>query len=230
MNPRNSKSAGSTSDGMAAPLRERRLWVRHTLKDPRGTLIWDDGAQRTTSAASVVNISGGGAAVLALRVPGAGQLLELRLESAGGSQQPFPGQAIAASPDPSGKQLLRLRFTSWVSLDGLLEQTEERRLWQRYAARAARTSLCWLTDEGERTVGGELLNISGGGAAVVTDVEPPANAPVWVKLECPARTVDPVEARLVVISLDPSGTKVARLRFLDPCPMAFFELAVQGSS
>jgi hypothetical protein len=191
-------------------------------------LIWDDGTRRVTSAASVVNISGGGAAVLAWRVPGVGQMLELRLESAGGSQRPFPGQSIAASPDPSGKQLLRLRFTSWVSLDGLLEQTEERRLWQRYPARATHTSLRWLTDDGDRTVGGELLNISGGGAAVVTEVEPPANAPVWVKLECPARPVDPVEARLVIISLDPSGMKVARLRFVDPCPMAFFELAVQG--
>jgi hypothetical protein len=31
------------------------------------------------------------------------------------------------------------------------------------------------------------------------------------------------------MSLDPSGLKIARIQFVDPCPMEFFELAVHGS-
>ena len=77
---------------------------------------------------------------------------------------------------------------------------------------------------------GELLNISGGGAAVITEVEPPADTALWFGLETEAMPIVPIEARLVVISRDTSGSKVVRLSFVDPCPMELFELAVQGSS
>jgi hypothetical protein len=177
----------------------------------------------------VTNISGGGAAILAERVPAPGWEVWLRLESTIGAGEPFPARAIATSTDPSGKQLIRVRFRSWIPLDGLLEQSEERRFWQRYPARESRALLSWIEEARERTVPGDLLNISGGGAAVASDVEPPAESPIWFGLEAQTPAIDPVESRLVVISLDASGAKIIRLRFVEPCPMALFELAVQGA-
>jgi hypothetical protein len=88
--------------------------------------------------------------------------------------------------------------------------------------------LSWIEEARERTVPGELLNISGGGVAVASDVEPPAESPIWFGLE--VQTPKIVESRLVVISLDASGAKIIRLRFVEPCPMALFELAVQGAT
>jgi hypothetical protein len=224
------KAVGSSTNPWNSPPRERREWIRHTLRDPRGTLSWDEETERVTCKVTVVNISGGGAAALAERAPTHGQTLWLRLEADSSTTAPLEARLVETSAGPSGKQLVRLRFTSWVCLDRMLEQNEERRLWQRYPARETRATLTWIHDEHERTVRGELLNISGGGAAVVIDAEPPADKPISFGLESKGPTIAPVESRVVVISLDASGLKIARLRFVDSCPMALFELAVHGSS
>ena len=94
-------------------------------------------------------------------------------------------------------------------------------------------TLFWNHQDVQRTIRGELLNISGGGAAVITaldEIDPPARKPLWLGLGQDALPINSIEARLVVISLDPSGLKVVRLRFVDPCPMELFELAVNGSN
>jgi hypothetical protein len=63
----------------------------------------------------------------------------------------------------------------WVSLDAILEHNHERRLWQRFPVRENRVKLTWFEDGSEKTVRGELSNISGGGAAIIADVDSPAN-------------------------------------------------------
>jgi len=179
---------------------------------------------------TVVNMSGGGAAVLADHAPTTDQTVWFRLESSSAETEPWEARVVATSVDPSGKHIVRLRFTSWVALDAILERHQERRLWERYPpARETHVMLSWDDQGVQGTIRGELLNISGGGAAVITEIEPPGNMPLWFELEIEAIPIVPVEARLVVISLDPSGTKVARLRFVDSCPMRLFELAVHGS-
>jgi len=177
---------------------------------------------------TVINISGGGAAVLADRSPTAEHNVWLRLESTSAETEPWEARVVATSVDSSGKHLVRLQFRSWVVLDAILERHQERRLWQRYPVRETRATLRWDDHGVPGMVRGELLNISGGGAAVIVDTEPPGNLPLWFELESAAISIVPIESMLVVISLDPSGTKVARLRFLDSCPMELFELAVHG--
>ncbi len=76
---------------------------------------------------------------------------------------------------------------------------------------------------------GELSNIGGGGAAIIVDVFLPDDVSIWFELETDGPTIDPIESRLVVTSLDPSGTKIARIRFIDPCPILVFDVAVHGS-
>ncbi len=94
--------------------------------------------------------------------------------------------------------------------------------------RETRAVLTWTEDDIARMVRGELLDISGGGAAVITDIEPSADRPIWLGLESESLTIDPVESRLFVISDDPSGVKIAHLSFVELCPIALFELAVHG--
>ncbi len=90
--------------------------------------------------------------------------------------------------------------------------------------------LTWFEDGSEKTVRGELLNISGGGAAIIVDVVSPADEPIWFALEIDGKALDPVESRLVVTSLDPSGLKIARIEFISACPSFLFELSVHGST
>jgi len=177
---------------------------------------------------TVVNISGGGAAILADGVPAGDETVWLRLETVAADAEPWEARVLATSVDPSGKHLVRLQFASWVTLDAILERHQERRLWQRYPVRETRAALRWDDQGVLGATRGELLNISGGGAAVIIESEPPGNLPFWLALETAAISIAPIESRLVVISLDPSGTKVARLRFVDSCPMELFELVVRG--
>jgi hypothetical protein len=177
---------------------------------------------------TVVNISGGGAAILADCAPPADQTVWLSLHNSSVGMESFEAHLVATSADPSGKHLVRVRFTSWVPLDAILEKHRERRAWQRYPARETRATLFWYDQGVQRTIQGELLNISGGGAAVITEVDPPANRPLWLGLGKETPLINSIEAKLVAISLDPSGTKVVRLSLVDSCPMELFELAVHG--
>jgi hypothetical protein len=214
-----------------APFQERRKEPRVRLRDVRGSVSWRGEAGDVACEASVLNISGGGAAVLAENAPRAGQMLRLSLHGESAWLEPVEAQALEVSPHPSGKQLIRLRFAGWISLDPILERHQERRLWERYPARASQANLTWLEGPDERTIHGELLNISGGGAAFVSHVMPPPGVPIWLQLEASVRLVNriaPIESRLVATSNDPSGLTIAHIQFIDPCPMDFFNLAVHG--
>ena len=138
MNEPQQKLISSTSDLPRTPTKEQRRWIRCTPKDCRVTLSWDEGSQRIQCDATLLDISGGGAAVLSDRAPAPGEALWLRFVSGSLSLEDMEARSIAISDDPSGKRLVRLRFTSWVSLDSVLVQQEERRLWQRYPAREKR--------------------------------------------------------------------------------------------
>ena len=212
------------------PPDERRQSPRFRLRDARAIMSWDEGSEHVACEGEVLNISGGGAAVLAERAPPAGVSLQLQLGRRPAAMEPLEARSLACSVDPSGRHLVRLQFTHWVSLDTILEHHHERRLWQRFPVRETRAKLTWIEDGSEKTVQGELLNISGGGAAIIVDVICPADEPIWFELETDGRVLDPVESRLVVTSLDPSGFKIARIKFIDPCPMLLFELAIHGSS
>jgi hypothetical protein len=114
---------------------------------------------------------------------------------------------------------------------GRREAQGERRLWERYPAGATPAMLTWVVGEIEGRALGELRNLSGGGAAFVSQVMPPAHVAVWLRLAIGvprADRIEPVESRLVRTSDDPSGAKIAHLEFVGTCPIVFFELVVDG--
>ena len=159
-----------------------------------------------------------------------GLCVRLQFETRPTAQETLEAWSLATGVDPYGRLLVRMQFTHWVSLDVILRHHEDRRLWRRFPVRQTRPKLNWLEGGSETTVRGELSNISGGGAAIIIDAIPPADVPLWFELELDGRVLDRIESRLVTISLDPSGSKIVRIKFIEPCPMLLFELAIQGST
>jgi hypothetical protein len=233
INDREAKTeAASSVPGIRAG-EERRKSERFLLRDVQGIMSWDGESGPESCEVRVINISGGGAAVLAEHTPPAGASLRLRLHCDVARMEPVEARTVTTAPHASGNQVIRLRFARWMSLDALLERHRERRLWERYPARESRATLTWMDGSSQRTIRGDLLNISGGGAAIVTEVAPPSGSPIWLQLDASVRLLDPikpVKSKLVMSSDDPSGMKVAHIQFLDPCPMELFELAVNGKA
>jgi len=179
---------------------------------------------------TIVDISGSGAALLAERAPPVDQLVWIRLESGAAAFGRPEARVVSTSTDASGKFMIRLQFASWLTLERLLELHQEHRLWERYPpARETHASLTWFDHKVEHTALGKLMNISGGGAAVLTDATLPDEQPLWLTLGAESDAITPVECRLVVASIDASGLRIARLRFVELCPMDLFEFAVHGA-
>jgi hypothetical protein len=213
-----------------APLPERRNSSRHDLRDAYGVLSWKDGSRKVSCPMEVFNISGGGVAVLAEQAPQVGESVRIQFGNKLALVAPLEGRTVATSAHQTGRHVVRIQFTHWIPLDAILERHRERRIWQRYPARETRATLTWIDGSQEIRVRGELSNISGGGAAVIVADIIPDDRSIWFELEAKLPGIEPVESRLVVTSLDPSGAKIARIRFVDPCPLALFELAVNGAS
>jgi hypothetical protein len=193
-------------------------------------MSWDEGPEHVACEVEVLNISGGGAAVLAERAPAVGLFVQLALECRAEVREPAEARSVAVAVDPSGKLSVRLQFTHWVSLDQILERFHERRLWQRFPTRESRANLTWFENGSEKKCRGELLNISGGGAAIIMDVICPADKAIWFELEADGTELEPIESRLVVNSLDASGSQIVRIKFIDPCPIRVFEVAIHGAT
>jgi hypothetical protein len=216
------------SDAAGPKGSDRRQWQRHPLRDARGTLSWQEDGETVSCDATVDNISGGGVAVRVEREPRGVHQVRLHIDSVSASTQPWISELVGSSREPSGSFALRLKFTHWIPLDSVLDKHRERRMWQRYPANEIPMTLTWEENEKEVTVTGELVNISGGGAALIIDVHPPFNRGMWLELKDRSHMIEPVESRLVVVSDDPSGVKIARLWFVGPCSLELFEIARQG--
>jgi hypothetical protein len=228
--PRDGKTSSSDVNQKSGAAPERRQSLRHRLRNAPGLLEWCEGNEQITCGMKMIDISGGGAAVLADRGPPLDHPVRIRLTSGALGSEPLEARVVSTSADPSGIPVVRMQFTSWLSLGSVLDEHAEHRLWQRYPARETRASLIWRDEDGEHTVACILINISGGGAAVFTDAMLPDDLPLWLTLQGESAASTPVESRLVGISVDASGLKIARFRFVDACPMDLFELAVHGQS
>jgi PilZ domain len=230
MTPRDAKTSSSDVKERSCAAPERRQSLRHRLRDAPGLLEWCEGREQITCGMKMIDISGGGAAVLADRGPPVDQPVRIRLTSGALGSEPLEARVVSIAADPSGIPVVRMQFTSWISLGSVLEEHAEHRLWQRYPARESRASLIWVAEDCEYTIACILINISGGGAAVFTDEMLPDDLALWLTLQGASAATTPVESRLVGISVDASGLQIARFRFVEACPMDLFELAVHGQS
>jgi hypothetical protein len=214
------------------PVSERRKTFRSMLHDVVGTMVLRGHGSEITYQVKLLNISGAGAAVLAEEAPRLSQPLRLTLPTKPAQDKPIDGHVIETSLDPSGGWVVHIRFVRWLPLGPFLEAHRERRLWERYPVRESRASVTWREGATEKSICGDLLNICGGGAAFLGDDLPPSAIPIWLQLEAGVRQEVPiraVEGRILMSSFDPSGRRVAHIKFVERCPTDFFDLATQGS-
>jgi c-di-GMP-binding flagellar brake protein YcgR len=211
------------------PQEERRLSPRYRLRDAYTTIRWSEGPDQKASQGNVLNVSGGGAALLVENAPAARSHLELQI-GRGLPFGPIEACVLANSNENSGKVFLRLQFMHWVSIDPLLEKHLDERLWERFPVRVTKATLSWFEAGSKKTVMGKLLNISAGGAAIIVDFPIPGGERIFFELESDAGKLESAESTLVVNSIDPSGLRIARIKFVDACPMGLFELAINGGS
>ena len=69
----------------------------------------------------MLNVSGGGVALLTEDAPPTGQALRLTLHSQAARMESIDAQVVGSSVDPGGQRILHVRFIRWIPLDSLLE-------------------------------------------------------------------------------------------------------------
>ena len=164
------KRAGSSQLHVKpAATRELRSWIRTKLPDIGATLTWHVGANQVTHDADL-SIS----AVVEQRstwrsVPPADRPVWLRLIHASIEADPIEAVSIETRLIEPRKTRCRLRFLSSEALQGVISLKEERRLWTRFPALETHGELEWEEDGRMHGVAVEIVNISGGGAAVRPD-------------------------------------------------------------
>ena len=151
----------------------------------------------------------------------------LRCESV--TVEPIDATVVGTSRHPSWRQTLHLQFDRRLSWGANRATPRDRRLWECYEIRATPASVHWRDGDATRTIRGALLNISGGGAAFGCDIVVPMGVAVWLWLDLGDTDGDelaPVASRVVAVTDDGSGLRIAHLQFVGPCPIPFFDLAV----
>ena len=141
------------------------------------------------------------------------------------STGPVPAVLIGKEKTDTGSTLARFRFVSVESSGSVIRYQKERRAWQRMTPKEKRVILCWQDGEREVSVQAELKDISGGGAAVWTEIIPPSNQSIWLSVE----NVDQenaAECRMVGCQHDRSGKHIARLTFIGLCPYQTYAAAL----
>ena len=154
-------------------MHERRQSIRFRLRDLHTVMTWVAGSEQVACDAEVVDISGGGARVLAGRAPRRGRSSTFSWTTGrhrrrwwrptrSRSLSARPADIPSASNSPTGSQSSRSAIAY-----------HERRLWQRFPVRETRVRLACLVDGSMQVIRGELSNIGGGGAAIIVDVFSP---------------------------------------------------------
>lgn len=105
----------------------------------------------------------------------------------------------------------------------------ERRLHPRLPAVDYRVWIGGWVGSGQfATVAACLKDVSRGGARVVSPLEFAEGDDVWLRLASPDFE-GCIRAEVLQVSADAAGHHFARLRFHEPCPDPFFDVATRGS-
>ena len=95
----------------------------------------------------------------------------------------------------------------------------ERRKTARFLVRDVRGTMSWQGEAGAASCDIDVLNISGGGAAVRAENAPQAGQTLALQLHCESAKMEPVEAVALSSSPDSTGKLVIRLRFAHWVPL-----------
>ncbi len=224
--PRSDQDHAVVSNGEKT--RERRQWVRFILPNMVTRLSWANGTETVTHLVSLVNVSANGAAVIMMDVkPVTDRPCMIHFDNGDVSSRPIPANLVAMETTDSGRILARFAFDSVLANRDFIPHQRNRRAWRRVVPRERRARLSWRVGDDTISVPGEVQNISGGGVAVQTDVVPPWNQTIWLSMGPVGEEAGPAECRLVGFRHDQPGKLIARLSFVDLCPLQLYQAAIK---
>ena len=210
-------------------LPERRERPRHRLWERAGTLGWSEDDERITRGMTVVDISALGRPCwptqarrwTSLSGSGWNQARPVRRESKPGWSRRPPRPVECTSYGCDSHPGCRWKAYS-TSMKNIVSGSHIRTGDPRQIGLARRGPGEYLPRRIAEHQWGRRRPSS------PTQWSPPGN-PVWLTLAAESALITPVESRLVAVSNDASGLRIARLRFVEACPMHLFELAVHGT-
>ncbi len=209
--------------------RERRQWVRFVFPELVTRLSWVDGMETITHLVNLVNVSANGVAVIIEVKPPTNRPCTILFNNGGVLTGPIPASVISVENTQGNRYFVRMRFDPVPATESLSRHQKERRAWQRVIPRERRASLSWQVNDHPIAVPGDTQDISGGGIAVKTEVSPPWNQAIWLSIGPAGEDVGPVECRLVGVQPDQAGKIIARLAFVDLCPLDLYHVALGDS-
>ena len=215
-----------SADTVRPAIVARRKWVRFILPDLITRLSWKDQERTESRLVSLVNISGEIAAVMLDFQPRHNCPYILHFSNGKSGTVTAPAHLIATKAADYGKILATFQFDLTDAPRNSLPKQRERRAWERRIPREKSAVLCWAGKDCEVSVAGEVLNLSGGGAAVKIADRPPGNETLWLWVGRPGHEAGPVECQMVACSPDTEGTFTLRLSFVGLCPLSVFEAAM----
>jgi PilZ domain-containing protein len=109
-----------------------------------------------------------------------------------------------------------------------VRKSKDRRMAPRYSPNEeVRVCVAWRNGEEYQYVAARIGNVSVSGALLLADGTPPADQPLWVRLDDPS-SAEWVAAELIEARREARDRHVLRLAFRDGCPYAFFKASVNG--
>jgi PilZ domain len=223
-------SGARLADAQRLGMQERRKWVRFILPDLVTRLSWQQGGRTESRLVSLVDISGEVAAVMLDFEPRHNWPYMLRFDNGESDTVTAPAHLIATKAKEHGRILATFKFDLADSPRNYLPKQRERRAWERRVPTQKSAVISWVEKDSEITVNGEVLNLSGGGAAVKIAQRPPAHEPLWLWVGREGQEAGPVECETVGCSPDGEGTLTLRLSFVGLCPLSVFEAAMGQES
>jgi hypothetical protein len=229
MNGTSSLRAAIAEEGPRSSLdlsRERRQWVRFILPDIITRASWMSQGRKVSHVVHLVNVSGASAVLQMDDEPPADGRFTLHFDRGHTAGEPIDARIVTREATSTGKTLLRVDFESLDQTHACLFHQRERRAWRRARPMHRRVVLSWQEDGGTLSIHGDLQDISGGGAAVLLPVAPPAEVPIW--LSTCLNDGDPVgaECRLAGSEMEPTGLYRARLGFIELCPFPVYAVVM----
>ena len=118
-----------------------------------------------------------------------------------------------------GRHVTTLRWNSARSID--------RRDWHRQRAKDARATVSWKQDDGPHTQECAIVDIGGGGMAILMSKVPPRGRVLSLRLQSLDKVS--VDGRMVDAQLNRKpGMHLVRIKFIMECPPALFQRAIHG--
>lgn len=211
---------------ISAETRERRRWIRFVIPELVTRVGWQFGGKSESHIVNLVKVDGEGAVVVMDREPPGDQTCVIHFENGRPGALPIPARLASTEALSFGRVRATFQFDLTRSTAGGVPKNRERRAWRRVVPKETRATLSWISGDSRVAIDARLEDIGGGGAAVKVGHRPPIDETVWLSVGREGKEAGPVECRLVGCDDVSHEESIARLAFVELCPMDVFVIAM----